>query len=307
MSPVGYTRKLTRGGRVETPPSPGSGHLMPRSIWNGTITFGLIAVPVKVHSATEDRTVHFHQVHAQDGARIKQKRICSKEGKEVPYKEVAKGYELRKGEYILLSQDEINAAAGEQSRLIEIEEFVCAADIDPAFYNRAYYLGAGENGEAAYRLLHDALERSGRAGIGRWVFHNREYLVAIRPLDKVLALHTMVFADELVKAGSVDIETPSKKPVKKEMDMAVRLVDSLHSGFRPGSFKDSYRERVLDLVARKAKGEEIEIPEPEEPEQTADLMATLEASLKPSGKRKASSKGRSPSRSSSRKRAGARS
>jgi DNA end-binding protein Ku len=279
---------------------------MPRSIWNGTITFGLIAVPIKVHSATEDRTVHFHQVHAEDGARIKQKRFCSKEDKEVPYKEVAKGYEVRKGEYVLLSQDEISAAAGEQSHLIEIEEFVCASDIDPVFYNRAYYLGAGKSGEDAYRLLHDALDKSGRAGIGRWVFHNREYLVAVRPLGQVLAMHTMVFADELVKAESLDIDSPSKAPAKKEVDMAGRLVDALHEPFRAASFKDSYRERVLDLIARKAKGEKFELPQPEEPEETADLMAALEASLSSSGKRKRGGRSRSGA-SSSGKRAKARS
>src|SRR5437764_101581 len=152
---------------------------MPRSIWNGTITFGLIAVPVKVHSATEDRSVHFHQVHAKDGARIKQKRLCSKEGKEVPYKEVARGYEVRSAEYVLLSKDEIDAAAGESAHVIALEEFVCAADIDPVFYDRTYHLGAGEHGQDGYRLLHDALGRSGRAGLGRWVFHNREYVVAV--------------------------------------------------------------------------------------------------------------------------------
>src|SRR5207248_8121758 len=122
---------------------PGSERTM-RSIWNGTITFGLIAVPIKVHSATEDRSVHFHQVHATDGARIKQKRICSKEGKEVPYKELAKGYEVSSGEYVMLSQDEIDAAAGERSRLIGLEEFVHAEEIDPIFYDRTYYLGCGE-------------------------------------------------------------------------------------------------------------------------------------------------------------------
>lgn len=279
---------------------------MPRSIWNGTITFGLIAVPIKVHSATEDRTVHFHQVHADDGARIKQKRICSKEGKEVPYKEVAKGYEVRKGEYVLLSQDEINAAAGEQSHLIEIEEFVCAADIDPVFYNRTYYLGVGKDGADAYRLLHDALEKTERAGIGRWVFHNREYVVAIRPLDSVLALHTMVFADELVKADSLDIESSGKAPAKKEVDMAARLVDALHAKFRPSAFKDEYRARVLDLIARKAKGEEIELPELEEPEETPDLMAALEASLPAQPKGKRSGGARAKKQSASRKRAKAR-
>src|SRR5690348_16131108 len=162
---------------------------MARSIWNGTITFGLIAVPIKVHSATEDHGVHFRQVHAKDGAQIKQKRVCSKEGKEVPFKQVAKGYEVKSGEYVMLSKDEVDAAAGERSRLIELEAFVRAPDIDPVFFDKTYYLGAGNKGADAYRLLHDALAKSQRAGIGRWVFHNREYLVAIRPLDDVLSLH----------------------------------------------------------------------------------------------------------------------
>ena len=252
---------------------------MARSIWNGTITFGLIAVPIKVHSATDDKSVHFHQVHAKDGARIKQHRICSKEGKEVPYKEVAKGYEVREGEYVMLSQEEIDAAAGERSRLIELEEFVCHGDIDPVFFDRGYYLGAGDEGEDAYRLLHDALERSGRAGIGRWVFHNREYLIAVRPINGTLALHTMRFADELVDAGELEIPAPSRKPSKREVQMAGQLVESLHKSFRPNAFKDSYRERLLKMIERKAKGEEIELPPPEEAEQTDDLMAALEASL----------------------------
>src|SRR5947209_5166223 len=185
---------------------------MPRSIWNGTITFGLISVPIKVHSATESHTIHFHQVHSADGARIKQKRLCSKEGEEVPYKEVAMGYELRGGEYVMLSKDEINAAAGGKSHAIGLEQFVKREDVDPVFYNRSYYLGAGEDGHDAYRLLHDALERAGRAGIGRWVFHNREYLVAVRPLDGVLALHTMRFADELVSADKLEVPAPSRRP-----------------------------------------------------------------------------------------------
>lgn len=273
---------------------------MPRSIWNGTITFALVAVPVKVHSATEDRTVHFHQVHAEDGARIKQKRICTKEDNEVPYKEVAKGYEVRSGEYVLLSQDEIDAAAGEQGHRIELDEFVCQAHIDPVFYERTYYLGTREHGEDAYRLLHDALSRSDRAGIGRWVFHNREYLVAVRSLDGVLALHTMRFADELVAAKSLDVPRPSRKPTKREIEMAGALVDSLHDDFKPTAFKDTYRERVLELIEKKAKGQEIELPEPEEPEESGDLLAALEASTK--GRRSGRSKSKSGTRSKSKAR-----
>lgn len=252
---------------------------MARSIWNGIITFGLAAVPIKVHSATDDRGVHFHQVHAKDGARVKQVRICSKEGKEVPYKQVSKGYEVRAGEYVMLDQDEIDAAAGERSHVIVLEEFVRAEEIDPVYYDRAYYLGAGKDGQDAYRLLHDALDRSERVGIGRWVFHNREYLVAVRSLDRVLALHTMRLEAELVDADSLDISAPSRKPNRREIEMAGKLVDSLHAGFEPGAFRDSYRDRVLDLIKAKARGEEPDLPEAPEPQEAQDLMSALEASV----------------------------
>ncbi len=252
---------------------------MARSIWNGTITFGLIAVPIKVHSATEDQGVHFHQVHAKDGAQIKQKRMCAKEGKEVPYKEVAKGYEVKSGEFVLLSKEEVDAAAGERSRLIELEDFVSAPAIDPVYYNKTYYLGVGNKGADAYRLLHDALEKSERAGIGRWVFHNREYLVAIRPLDGVLALHPMRFADELVAPDDIDVPSPSRKPSGREIEMAGKLVDTLHQPFKPTAFSDSYRERVLELIAAKARGEDLPAPDVEPDEDQPDLMAALEASL----------------------------
>ncbi len=269
--------------------------MVPRSIWNGTISFGLVSVPIKVHSATEDRTVHFHQVHAEDGGRINQKRICSKEGKEVPYKQVVKGFEVREGEYVVLSQEEIDAAAGERSHQIELEEFVCAPQIDPVYFARTYYLGAGDGGEGAYRLLHDALARAKRAGLGRWVFHNREYLVAVRSLDGAIALHTMRFADELVATNKIEVPAPSRAPTKQEVKMASALVDSLHDRFDASAFKDTYRERVLDLIERKAKGEEIETPEYEEPDKTPDLLAALEASLADRG---------GPKRSSGSKRSG---
>jgi DNA end-binding protein Ku len=252
---------------------------MARSIWKGTITFGLIAVPIKVHSATESHTIHFHQVHESDGARIKQVRMCAKEGKEVPYKEVAMGYEVRGGEFVMLEKEEIDAAAGDRSHTIELEQFVDAGDVDPVFYDRTYYLGAGEDGEDAYRLLLDALTRAGRSGLGRWVFHNREYLVSVRAAEDMLVLHTMRFADELVGVDKLDISAPSRKPSKGELDMAEQLVDSLHKQFRPGAFKDSYRDRVAELIKAKANGEEIELPEYEEPEAPDDLMAALEASL----------------------------
>jgi DNA end-binding protein Ku len=212
-----------------------------------------------------------------------QKRICSKEGKEVPYSQVAKGYELRDGEYVMLGRQEIDAAAGERSHLIELEEFVHLREIDPIFYDRGYYLGAGAGGEDAYRLLHDALERSGRVGIGRWVFRNREYLVAIRPLGHVLALHTMRFADELVDPGSLGVPKPSRAPSEREVQLAWMLVDSMLERFRAEEFKDTYRARVLALIESKAKGAQPKLAEIEEPAESPDLTAALEASLRASG------------------------
>ncbi len=252
---------------------------MLRSIWNGTITFGLTVVPIKVHSAIEDHGIHFHQVHAEDGARIRQKRICAKEGKEVPYKEVAMGYEVRGDEYVLLTPDEIKAAAGDASHLIEMEEFVRASEIDPVYYDHTYYLGAGDDGQDAYRLLHDALTKADRVGIGRWVFHNREYLVAVRALNDALALHTVRFADELVDPGKLDLPTPSRRPAKREIEMAGALVDTLHGKFDPEKYTDSYRQRVLRLIEAKSRGEEPELPEEPESAEGTDLLAALEASL----------------------------
>jgi DNA end-binding protein Ku len=252
---------------------------MPRSIWNGTITFGLMRVPIKVHSATEDKSVHFHEVHAKDGAQIEHRRICAKEGKAVPYDQVAKGYEVKKGKYVVLDQEEIDAAAGRQSRDIELEEFVAADDIDPAYYDRGYYLGAGEDGQDAYRLLHDALRRAERVGLGRWVFHNRECLAAVRALDDVIALHTMRFAAELVEADSLDLPSPSRKPSRREVKMAGTLVDSLSAAFDPSKFADSYRERLLALIEAKGRGEEPDLPDAPEPAGDTDLEAALAGSL----------------------------
>jgi DNA end-binding protein Ku len=250
-----------------------------RSIWNGTIAFAGVFVPVKVHSATEDKSVHFHEVHVDDGARIEHKRICPKEDKEVPYKEIVKGYEVSEGKYVVLEKEELDAAAGTQSRLVEIEEFVCAADIDPVLYDKTYYLGAQDKGKDAYRLLHDALDKAARAGIGRWVFHNREYLVAVRALDDVLAMHTMLFDDELVRAKDLEISSPSRKPSKQELDMAGKLVESLQAKFKPEDFEDTYRERLLEYIAAKAKGKVESLPKRSEAEEPGDLMAALEASI----------------------------
>ena len=252
----------------------------PRSIWNGTIAFGGVFVPVKVHSATESKTVHFHEVHQDDGARIEHKRICSKEDREVPYKEVVSGYEVSEGKYVVLEKDEIKAAAGPAGRLIDVEEFVCAPDIDPVMFDKAYYLGTQDEGKDAYRLLHAALERTDRAGIGRWVFHNREYLVALRPITgDVIAMHTMRFHDELVPAKDLDIPSAQKKPAKRELDMAGKLVESLEDDFKPEDYEDTYRERLLEYIEAKSKGKVEALPKRSEADDSGDLVAALEASV----------------------------
>lgn len=250
-----------------------------RSIWNGTIAFAGVFVPIKVHSATEDQSVHFHEVHVDDEARIEHKRFCSKEDKEVPYKEIVKGYEVSEGKYVVLEDDEVKAAAGEASRVIDVEQFVCAGDIDPVMYARTYFLGSQDDGKDAYRLLHDALEKTGRAAIGRWVFHNREYLVAVRPYDGALALHTMRFSDELVAAGDLEIPAPSRNPSDRELKMAGQLVGTLEAKFDPTAFEDTYRTRLLEYVEAKAKGRLDKLPKRTEAADPGDLMAALEASL----------------------------
>jgi DNA end-binding protein Ku len=252
--------------------------MAPRSIWNGTITFGLVNVPIKLYSATESKTVSFHEVHHRDGARIEHRRICSKEDREVPYKQVVKGYEVAPGEYVVLEKAEVKATAGDRGKVVHLNEFVDAESVDPVFYEKTYYVGPRDD-ENSYRLLHEALRRSGRAGIGRFTFHDREYLVAVRALDGVIALHTMRFHDEVVSAGDLDIARPKQKPSEREVRMAEQLVDSLEEDFDPTAYEDTYREAVLHLIKRKAAGEEIDLAEQEEPAHGEDLLAALQASV----------------------------
>jgi DNA end-binding protein Ku len=252
---------------------------MARSIWNGTIAFGLMTVPVKLYTATESKTVSFREVHLDDGAPIEHRRFCSKEDKEVPYEDVVKGYEVGEDRYVVLDKDEIAAAAGDGAHRIDVEHFVDAAEIDPIFFDRTYYLGAGDDGAGPYRVLHDTLERTGRAGIGRFTFHDREYLTAVRARDGVLVLHTLRFADEIVPGEDIEVASPGRGPGEREVKMAGALVDTLHAKFRAEDYEDEYRAAVLAVVERKRKGEEI-VPEDEPAaDDSDDLMAALQASL----------------------------
>jgi DNA end-binding protein Ku len=238
----------------------------------------MVAVPVKLYSATESKTVSFHEVHARDGSRIEHRKICPKDEKVVPKEEIVKGYEVSEDKYVVLEKDEIKAAAGDRGKIVELTEFVDVTEIDPVFYEKTYYVGSRDEADP-YRLVFEALKKSERAGIGRFTFHDREYLVAVRALDDVIAMHTMRFHDEVVDAGDLDIPTPSKNPSKREVEMASKLIDTLDEQFDAAAYEDTYRESVLKLIKAKAKGKEIDLSAQEEPEHGDDLMAALEASL----------------------------
>jgi len=253
--------------------------MAPRSLWNGAITFGLVNVPVKVYTATDNKSVHFREVHAKDAGKIEHRRICPKEGKAVDSKELVRGYQVSARKWVELTDEEVAAAAGSQARLIDIDHFVPASEIDPVYYEKAYYLGAQDKAKDAYALLHAALDKADRAGVGRWVFHNRERTVIVRALDDVLGLHTMRFADEVVEPSDFDLERVRRKPSEQEIKMATSLVEGLHTDFDPSEYEDSYREAVQELIERKAAGKNIELPEPEEAQPADDLLAQLEASL----------------------------
>jgi DNA end-binding protein Ku len=256
----------------------GSQDRMPKSIWNGTVAFGMVYVPVKLYSATESKTVHFSEVHLKDGAKIEHRRICPKEDREVPYKEIVNGYEVSAGKYVVLDKDEVKAASGNRGKVIELEEFVSAEEIDPVFYDKTYYVGSRDE-EDAFRLLYEALHNSGRAGVGRFTFHDREYLAALRAGDGVLILHTLRFHDEVVSGDELELDQSGRKPSAREVEMAGQLVKSMREEFKPDAYEDTYREAVLELIKRKAKGEEIDLVAQEEPEHGEDLAAALEASL----------------------------
>jgi DNA end-binding protein Ku len=255
---------------------------MPRSIWTGAISFGLVNVPVKLYSAVSKKTVRFHQLHDKDGVRIQQKRVCPVDGEEVAYDHIVKGYEITPEQYVVVEPAELEAIEPRKTKTIDIEDFVDIEDIDPLFYDHPYYLLPGTGAGKPYKLLVDAMEDAGKVGIARVVIRQKEQLVALRPAgDGVLAMQTMNFADEVVSPDKFD-EKPDADidTSKRELDMAKQLIDSLSSEWDPSKYKDTYRERVLELIERKAEGKEIAVQPVEEVEPVPDLMAALEASVK---------------------------
>jgi DNA end-binding protein Ku len=259
----------------------GNNDVMPRAIWSGSVSFGLVNVPVKLVSATSSKDVRFNMLHATDGGRINQKRVCSVDGEEVDYGEITKGYDLGGGRYVTVEPEELAALDAEATRTIDIEEFVDLDDIDPLYYDHSYYLLPDGRADKPYALLAETMARTGKVALGKFVLRTKQYLATMRSRDGVLVLSTMLYDDEIVAPADLEVPTTeATKPSDRELDMAQKLVESLSSPFEPGKYHDEYREKVLALIEAKAAGDEVTVPEaPSEPAEVKDLMAALEASL----------------------------
>jgi DNA end-binding protein Ku len=255
---------------------------MARAIWTGAISFGLVNVPVKLYSATSPKTVRFHQLSSKTGVRVKQKRVDPSTGDEVAFEDIVKGYELSPDHYVLIDPEELDALDPKATKTIDIEEFVDIAGIDPIYYDHSYYLAPTAGGAKPYRLLLDAMREAGKVAIGRVVLRSKQQLCALRPTEDVMTMSTMLFGDEVLAPDRLDeLDAVSEAEASdRELKMAEQLIASLSAEFDPTRFKDEYRERVIDLIERKAAGEEIAVqPQAEEPAAAPDLMAALEASL----------------------------
>ena len=281
---------------------------MPRAIWSGSISFGLVNVPVKLYSAVHPQGLSFHQFQEGTNARVRNKRVSEKTGKEVAYEDIVKGYEVEKGHYVMVEPDELAEFNPRATRTIDIEDFVALDDIDPIYYDNTYFLAPedSEGARKAYALLLKAMEDQKKVAIGRLVMRNKQYLAAIRPHDGALAVSTMRFHDEVMSPADIDaIPTGRSAPRAQaaEVKMAGQIIDSMSREWDPKRYEDTYRVQVLDFLKKKAAGEEIVVEEePEEQSKVVDLMAALEASLeaaKKGGSRRTSSSSSSTTKSSS--------
>ncbi|MCU1462577.1 MAG: Ku protein [Acidimicrobiales bacterium] len=264
---------------------------MPRSIWSGAISFGLVNVPIKLYSAVSPKDVRFNQLESSTGQRIKQKRVSSVSGEEVPYEEIVKGYEVGPDTYVLIEPSELDALDPKATKSIDIEDFVDLDQIDPIYFERPYYLVPDKGGSKAYTLLLEALKETNKVGIARLVLRTKQYLAAIRPLGDALVLETLLYGDEVVPTEELD-ELPDVEDVElseRELKIAKQLIDAQTTDFDPSQYRDTYRERVLELIEQKAAGQTIAAaPASEEPTRVVDLMEALEASVAAARKSKAS-------------------
>jgi DNA end-binding protein Ku len=269
---------------------------MARPVWSGTISFGLVNVPVKAFTAVRDHDVHFHQLDKKSGARIRYKKVSEKSGREVADDNIEMGFEVSDGRYVTFDKQELADLRPKSTRAIDVADFVALDDVDPIYYERTYWLGPdGDAAARAYQLLLAAMEDRGRVAIGTVAMRNKEYLAAIRPLDGVLAMSTMRFADEIVPRRDID-ELPSRrtKPAPKELDMALKLLDSLESEWDPKRYKDTYVDELRQRIEAKEAGEEITADEPaERAADVIDLSEALQRSLDDArGKRRRSTRRR---------------
>jgi DNA end-binding protein Ku len=252
---------------------------MPRSIWNGALSFGLVNVPVQLFSAVEQKDISFHEFQAGTGARIRHKRVSERSGREIDYSDIEKGYETSKGKYVMLTREELESVEPGKSRTIDIEDFVELAEIDPIYFDKPYYVAPQKGAEKPYALLRSALEHSDRVAIARFVMRTKQYLAAIRVADDVLVLETMYFADEIRDTKSLNVPKRTKVP-DRERRVAEQLIDSMTVAWKPERYEDTYRARVLDLIRRKGRGQEIAV-ETERPQsaEVVDLVEALQRSL----------------------------
>jgi len=257
---------------------------MPRSLWTGSLSFGLVNVPVRLISAVRDRDLHFRQLHESDGAPIEVQRWCEEEDVEVPWEEITHGFELEDGGQVIVSDLELQAIEPRKTRTIDIEQFVDLADVDPIYFNHPYFLvpAAEDDGaKRAYRLLTEVMAKTERAALGTLVMRTKEYLALVRERGGALTLTTMLFADEVRPTKDVDAAAgKAHKPTPKQLNAAVSVIEALGAEWDPDKHEDHYRDRLRRVVDRKRKGATIEIPEPrEEPEPAPDLMEALERTL----------------------------
>jgi DNA end-binding protein Ku len=250
-----------------------------RTMWRGAISFGLVSIPVRVYTATEEKTLRFNQLHEKDHGRIKYQRVCSKDGEEVPYDEIVKGYEYEKDRYVILTDDDFEAVPVESTRTIDIAQFVERSQIDPIYYKKTYYLGPEEAGIKAYQLLRDSLQEGDKVGIAKVSFRDKEHLAAVRLKDDVLVLDTMFWPDEIRDSEEVPGLDKEAKVSDRELQMAESLIENLTEDWNPGGYTDEYREALLEIVEKKVAGEEIEVIEAPEPTKVVDLMEALKASV----------------------------
>jgi len=272
---------------------------MPRAMWKGAISFGLVTIPVAVYPATEEKTLRFNQLHDEDGGRIRYKRVCEKDGEEVTYEHIVKGYEVEKDRYVILTDDDFDAVPVASSRAIDIVQFVDIDEIDPMLFKKSYYLVPEETGAKAYALLREAMKEDDRVGIAKVSFRDREHIAALRFKDDAFVLETMFWPDEIREAdfGGVDVAADVRDT---ELTMARQLIDSLTSDWAPDQFHDAYRDALVQIVEAKLNGQEIEVVEPEPAAKVVDLMEALKASVaaakkdagaaKPAAKKKAAAK-----------------